>query len=105
MNLEIICYAVYGFVALCVLLALAGAIHGFVYWGADCIQISGIIYFGLHVAEFYINIVFDLELLNHPDHLYLFYLYSAFIVISWIANMISLRKHQNIWCKDDAIRE
>jgi len=30
---------------------------------------------------------------------------TAFIVIPWIANMVSLSKYQQRWCKDDAIRE
>eukprot|EP01083_Nonionella_stella_P238780 836529_1 len=98
-------YGVWSFVGLCTLFAIVGAIHGFVYWGADCIRISGIIYFGLYTWDFYSDIVFDLELLNYPDTQYLFYLCTAFIAIPWIANMYSLSKYQQKWCKDDAIRE
>ncbi len=39
-------YSVYAFVTLCVVFALAGGVHGFVYWGADNVRISGIILFG-----------------------------------------------------------
>merc|ERR1712176_478408 len=69
-----ISYAVYGFVVFCTVFAIAGAIHGFVYWGADCIRISGIVYFGLYTWDFYSDIVFDLELLNHDGTEIMFYM-------------------------------
>ena len=98
-------YGVYAFVGCCVLFAIIGSVHGFVYWGADCIRMSGIVYFGLYTWDFYSDIVFDLELLNYDDTEILFYLCTAFIAIPWISNMISLSKYQQKWCKDDAIRE
>ena len=97
--------AVWIFTGGCALFAIIGAIHGFWYWGADCIRISGIIYFGLYFCDFYSDIVFGLELLNYEGTQILFIACCAFIVIPWIANMISLSKYQQRWCKDDAIRE
>ena len=99
-------FVVYGFVGFCVLFAIVGAIHGFGYWKADCIRISGIIYFGLYTWDFYSDIVFCLSLYDCDDcPRTLFYADAAFVVVPWIANMIALSRYQNKWCKDETIRE
>ena len=78
-------YGVYGFVVLCTLFAIVGSIHGFVYWQADCIRMSGIVYFGLYTWDFYSDIVFDLELLNWQhlgvEIIVMFYICTAFIAV------------------------
>lgn len=104
----IMSYAVGGFVGCCFLLAIVGWIHGYWCWKADCIRVSGLIYFGFYTWDFYSDIVFALSLTNYYDDgvpKYLFYISIGFIVVPWLANMLALSRYQNKWCKDESIRE
>jgi len=102
---QYITWAIFGFIGFCTLFSIVASIHGFVIWNADCIRMSGIVYFALYTWDFYSDIVFDLELLNYEGTRVMFGVCTAFIIIPWIANIASLSRYQQLWCKDDAIRE
>ena len=99
--------SVYAFIGICLITAFIGTIHGFLIWKADCIRITGLLYFGIYVWDIYSDIVFSIDILNYRNDglMYLFYISISFIILSWITNMYALWKYQSIWCKDETINE
>ncbi|ETO34419.1 hypothetical protein RFI_02676, partial [Reticulomyxa filosa] len=60
---------------------------------------------GLYAWDFYANLIFDLNLLNYPDLLWLFYLSICFLMIAWLSNLMSLSRYQSKWTRDFTVRE
>lgn len=99
-------WVVLGFVIFAITFAIIGAVHGFGFWHADNVRISGIILFALYTSDFYTDIVFCLNLINYYNRwAYMFWLTVVFIVVPWGMNMVALSRYQNKWCEDETVRE
>eukprot|EP00485_Elphidium_margaritaceum_P016189 CAMPEP_0202732606 /NCGR_PEP_ID=MMETSP1385-20130828/187748_1 /ASSEMBLY_ACC=CAM_ASM_000861 /TAXON_ID=933848 /ORGANISM="Elphidium margaritaceum" /LENGTH=929 /DNA_ID=CAMNT_0049398929 /DNA_START=243 /DNA_END=3032 /DNA_ORIENTATION=+ len=109
---DILRYAIYVFIACCLLTAIIGKWHAKSIQ-ADNVKPWSIFWFALYTWDFYSDLLFSVRLLEYcinkerQYHVvwWIFAASSLFVVIPWVLNLRQLIKAQKKWTTDSTIQE